>query len=455
MKATTRAWGTTESKDLSQVYPDVRRKARRAAAIYFMVCSVYIIVSSALIFYVDTEIDTRAIEIAKGLTFVVITSAILYILLHRLLLKSAQSTLRLRRIIDSMHDVVLILDWNSRRILDCNPAVERVIGYKPSELIGGTTQLLHIDPEHFEAFGRISNSVMSGEGRYLGEFQLRRRNGEAFAAGLSIGTFVDDSGKTIGIALIRDISEQKQLEEKLRVSQRLKAIGQITAGVAHDFNNHLTVILSSLSLADDSPALTGDSRSRVEVSLQAARRAAQLATTLSTSARNNTRTPVVTNLRDAVMKTMALLERTVAANIKLVTEDDSSLVSVLLDPGLLEDAVLNLAINACDAMPDGGTLTISVRKQELNGDPVAGVDGPITSGTYGVLAVSDTGVGIPPEYLEAVIEPFFTTKGPGEGTGLGLSMIHEFMRKSKGYMRIRSTVGEGTTVELFFPITPS
>jgi signal transduction histidine kinase/ActR/RegA family two-component response regulator len=252
--------------------------------------------------------------------------------------------------------------------------------------------------------------------------------------------------------LYRQMDIRQAAEEALIRSQRLESLGQLTGGVAHDFNNLLTVILGNVSLLKTSGTgeLAGDeSLGEIE---RAARRAAQLTRQLLAFARRQPLLPRVVDLAQAVSSAQPMLERVVGdeAEFRIVPAAEPYLANV--DPVQIETALLNLCINARDAMPRGGTLVIETGKVVLDED-YARADGDVTPGRYVFIAVSDTGGGIQPEHLPRLFEPFFTTKGPGKGTGLGLSMVYGFVKQSGGHVKVYSEVGRGTSVKLYFPET--
>jgi len=442
----------TAALDTDDLLNAVLQRARNTAIGYGLICGVYIVLSGLALFYAyDDEQTLLSVEISKGLAFVIITSVILYVILRRSLVKLLDMTVAFRQVFDAVTDVVLVIDRRTRTITDCNPAVVETSGYEPSELIGQSTQALHVSAEHFREFDELVAEILSKSNRFVGEFRMRRRNGEAFQSQHSIGVYRDAFGIPMAISVVRDISHQKKIEEELRHTQRLKSIGQLASGLAHDFNNHLTVIMTNLSLAEGNSATTATVKNQVENALRAARRAAQLASNLTASARQQTSTPVLVDLRLAPQKAFQFLERVMGSKITLFLDIPESPINVMADPGQLEDAILNLAINSRDAMPRGGKLTLAVSKHSFSGRKRC-VGGHISPGAYGILRVSDTGDGVSPEMLDQITKPFFTTKEVGKGTGLGLNMVAEFMRNSKGYLCIDSELEKGTSVDLYFPL---
>ena len=245
----------------------------------------------------------------------------------------------------------------------------------------------------------------------------------------------------------RDVTERNQLEARLRQAQKLEAIGQLTGGIAHDFNNLLQVIVGGIALLDRARNNEKRQAELTEAIRRAAQRGGELTKRLLTIARRQSLRPEAVDLakwlEDGVRE---LLERALRGDVKVEMSIPPDLSLVQVDPAELELALLNLAVNARDAMPDGGVLTLSAQEVKLTPGDAEGLRGGFVS-----LSLSDTGHGMTPDIRERVFEPFFTTKGVGEGTGLGLAQVYGFARQSGGEVRLESTVGRGTTVSLLLP----
>jgi nitrogen-specific signal transduction histidine kinase/CheY-like chemotaxis protein len=253
------------------------------------------------------------------------------------------------------------------------------------------------------------------------------------------------------VAALRDVTDRKRIEAALQQAQKMEAVGQLTSGIAHDFNNHLAVIIINLELLEQRLADRIDLQSLTQCALDAADRSAALAQRLLAFSRRRALKPHATNLSQLISGGMAdLLRRTLGETIKIEVEHAAHLLPCLADPAQLESALLNLAINARDAMPKGGMLTIETANVRLGDEPGLLAEG-VTPGEYVMMAVRDTGHGMPAEVAARACEPFFTTKKAGKGTGLGLSMIHGLVRQSGGHMEIDSKVGRGTTVKIYLP----
>jgi PAS domain S-box-containing protein len=252
------------------------------------------------------------------------------------------------------------------------------------------------------------------------------------------------------IGTVRDITDRVKAEERLRAAQRMEAVGQLTGGVAHDFNNLLQVIRGNLELLE--PALKGQSQMqrRLKNALHAADRGGQLTRQLLAFARRQPLEPQVLNLSRLVGDMADLLRRTLGEAIEVETVVAGGLWNTLADPAQVESAILNLALNARDAMPDGGRLTIEITNAVLD-EAYARRFEDLAAGQYVLLAVSDTGEGMDAATQAKVFEPFFTTKSDGKGTGLGLAMVYGFVRQSSGHVQIYSESGQGTTVKIYLP----
>ena len=344
------------------------------------------------------------------------------------------------------------------RVTNWNAGAERIKGYTASEIIGQHFSRFYTDEDITAGKPEIALAMARRDGHYEEEGWRRRKDGSRFWASAVVDAIYDD-GQLIGFAKItRDLTDrltaQQQLEhsrELLFQSQKMEAVGQLTGGLAHDFNNLLTGITGNLELmkrriaqgrfADIDRFMTG--------AQDAASRAAALTHRLLAFARRQTLDPKLIRPNLLIANLQDLLQRTVGPTIELETVGVTDFGSALCDPHQLENAILNLCINARDAMPDGGRLTIETAGATLNDHDARAHD--MDPGQYIVIGVTDTGTGIPSDVLAHVFEPFFTTKPAGRGTGLGLSMIYGFAKQSGGQVLIDSREGAGTTVRIYLP----
>ena len=245
-------------------------------------------------------------------------------------------------------------------------------------------------------------------------------------------------------------AQHRTIELRLRQAQKMEAMGQLTGGVAHDFNNLLGVIVGNIDLLMDQVQQDPSQRELAEAALSSALRGAELTKRLLAFSRQQPLTTKVIDLNERLPDMITVLQRTLGETIRIVPLLAAALWPARADPSQLEDALLNLSINARDAMPEGGTLTIETANVHVD-EHQAAVQSDFRPGDYVTLSVTDTGMGMPPEVIERAVEPFFTTKEPGKGTGLGLSMIYGFAKQSGGHLSIYSEVGIGTTVRLYLP----
>jgi PAS domain S-box-containing protein len=353
-----------------------------------------------------------------------------------------------RAIFESIPDPLVICD-PAGTIRLVNPSFTRVFGYLEPEVLGETMARLFEDETAWTSFLESCAAAEGAEGRPR-TARFRRKSGELFPAETVEGAIVGSSGSTLGrLILIHDVTTEHQQQQLLLQAQRMEAVGQLTGGVAHDFNNLLTVILGNLELLE--PRLRDEfAQSLATEAREAAEMGARLTDRLLTFARRQRLEKRSLNLNEFVLGLNELLRRTIGAPIDLSTALAPDLWPTMADPAQVESAVLNLVLNARDAMPDGGRLLIETFNATLDHADVANIPG-MAPGDYVVLSVADTGHGMTPEVRARAFEPFFTTKGAGKGSGLGLATLYGFARQSGGNVTIYSEVGKGTTVNLYLP----
>ncbi|HEY1427856.1 MAG TPA: ATP-binding protein, partial [Caulobacteraceae bacterium] len=368
--------------------------------------------------------------------------------------QSAQAALRAlgQAIFVSVPDYLMVLNVagdNRFVVTDVNPAFERALNFTADTVRG-------------RALDELLPAALAQ--RLIGHYQRVRQGGKPvtrredvrFPDGARVWESIIapvDASDGVGerlIVSIRDITERVRAQERLQESQRMEAIGQLTGGVAHDFNNLLQVIRGNLELLQRSVA--GDERAelRLKNALYGAERAAQLTRQLLAFARRQPLEPKVVNLSRLVSDMADLLRRTLGESIEVETVVAGGLWNTIADPAQVESALLNLALNARDAMPSGGRLTVEITNAVLD-EAYAREARDVTPGQYVMLAVTDTGEGMSDDVRARVFEPFFTTKTEGRGTGLGLSMVYGFVKQSSGHIQIYSEPGQGTTVKIYLP----
>jgi signal transduction histidine kinase/ActR/RegA family two-component response regulator len=296
-----------------------------------------------------------------------------------------------------------------------------------------------------------------GEQAGLYETQRRRKDGAVVDISVSVSPTIDGHGRITGTSEIaRDVTEikaaeenQRRLSEQVQQLQKMQAVGQLTGGVAHDFNNLLCVISGNMELLDEALHDRPDLQRMLQATIRAADRGATLTHSLLAFSRKQPLEPRSVDVNGLIREMTELIRRTVPESIEIAFVA-SSVRRCDADPGQLQNALLNMVVNARDAMPGGGFLTIETADIDLDDEYAAG-HAEVAPGEYVVLAVSDTGTGMPPEVVARAFEPFFTTKGLANGTGLGLSMVYGFVKQSLGHVKIYSEVGRGTTVRLYLP----
>jgi PAS domain S-box-containing protein len=363
--------------------------------------------------------------------------------------KQAEAELnRLMTAIEQTPESVVITDTQGR-ILYVNPVFERVTGYSRAEAIGQNPRLLKSNRQESAFYRELWAKINAGE-VWRGRFINKKKDGTLFTEDAVIAPVRDEKGAVTNyIAIKRDISHELELEVQYRQTQKIDSIGRLAGGVAHDFNNILAVICghTDLALAQLSP--DAPLRSNLECIQESAERAANLTRQLLAFARRQVIEPRRINLNELIVNLNKMLRRLIGEDIKLVTQTAPDLGQIKADPGQIEQVLLNLVVNARDAMPDGGTLTIRTDNVTLDEDYAR--RHLITPGDYVMVSVSDTGVGMTDEVKQHIFEPFFTTKEQGKGTGLGLATCFGIIQQSNGHIHSESQVDKGTQFKIYLP----
>lgn len=362
----------------------------------------------------------------------------------------AEREAHLLSILDTVPDAMVVID-ESGVISSFSAAAERLFGYKAAEVCGLNVKMLMPSPDREAHDDYLSRYLSTGERRIIGFGRVvtgRRKDDTLFPMELSVGE-ATANGKRIFTGFIRDLTSRHKIEEELRQSQKMEAIGQLTGGLAHDFNNLLTVISGNLEMIENK--LADD---RLTVLLREAQNAtadgAKLTAQLLAFGRRQALNPAIADIGQLVGSFSDLLRRALGEAIEFRTIVSGSANEALVDGSQLQNALLNLVINARDAMPRGGKLTVDVSKVSLDAD-YAQMYPHVRTGNYILIAVTDTGSGMSPEVRKKAFDPFYTTKGVGAGTGLGLSMVYGFAKQSGGNVQLYSEVGQGTSVKVFLP----
>ncbi|MDR7037645.1 PAS domain S-box-containing protein [Methylobacterium sp. BE186] len=366
-----------------------------------------------------------------------------------------QSEQRFRLLVQGVQDYAIYMLDPGGRVASWNRGAQRFKGYTDEEIIGQHFSRFYTEEDQATGLPAHALQVAAREGRFEAEGWRVRKDGARFWASVVIDPIRGEHGELVGFAKItRDITErlaaQKALDDtraRFIQSQKLEAIGQLTGGVAHDFNNLLAVVLGNLHLARKRLPPDGKLLQLIENSIQAAERGATLTKRMLAFARRQDLVAGPVDVPGLVRGMAELLQRSIGSNIPVSTQFPLHLPPAHADANQLELALLNLTVNARDAMPDGGSITIAARAVLVGADDIAA----LAPGRYVCLSVSDTGEGMDEETLTRAAEPFFTTKGVGKGTGLGLSMVHGFAEQLGGRLILTSTKGQGTVAELWLP----
>ena len=357
---------------------------------------------------------------------------------------SQRSRERYRSVIETSQDGILFLDLATRRILETNPALQRMLGYTADELSALT--LYDIESEERASIDANVHRLAEERRLTLPERKFRGKDGREIAAAAYV-ILLEENNRQIVLAVVHNLSETRHLEAQLRQAQKMEAIGRLAGGVAHDFNNLLTAILGYADLLLDSNP-SNDVRNSVSEIRKAGERAASLTKQLLAFSRKQVLQPRILDLNEVLGETDGILRRLLGEDVALEAERAPHLWRVQADPVQIQQVLLNLAVNARDAMPDGGVLRIATRNVSLTAASVPEVPN-IKEGDHVLLEVADTGHGMSAEILSHAFEPFFTTKERGKGTGLGLSTVYGIVKQSGGYVRIESVVGKGTRVLVY------
>ncbi|MFZ5765005.1 MAG: PAS domain S-box protein [Thermodesulfobacteriota bacterium] len=356
---------------------------------------------------------------------------------------------RLLAAIEQAGEMIMITD-PAGTICYVNPAFARVTGYSREETIGKTPRILKSgeqDDQHYRTLWATITSGSSWEGRMVN----RRKDGTLYTEEATISPVFDQTGRIVNyVSVKRDITEHLELTARFQQAQKMEAVGRLAGGVAHDYNNMLSVILGYTELALDRTEPSSPLHADLQEILQAAKRSADITRQLLAFARKQKAAPMVLDLNDAVQRMLKMLRRLIGEDITLIWQPAASVWPVRIDPAQLDQILANLCVNARDAIAGVGTVTIETENRTI--DEAFCVQHPdFVAGEFVLLAVSDDGCGMDREILAHLFEPFFTTKGIGKGTGLGLSTIYGIVRQSGGFIDVYSEPGCGTTFRVYLP----
>jgi PAS domain S-box-containing protein len=342
----------------------------------------------------------------------------------------------------------------SGNIVEWNPQAEAMFGWSRQEALGKRVATLLL-PESVQAHRqRMMELLLRSEDAAVGdrfEIDAIRKDGETVKIEVSLKLLRRASGHVFN-AFVRDLTQKIAAEDQLRQAQKMEAIGQLTGGVAHDFNNVLTVITGTIEILAEEVSAKPTLAAIVKLISEAADRGAELTAHLLAFARKQPLRPREVDVNRLVVDSAKLMRPTLGEHIEIRSTLMEQVWTASVDPGQLSSALLNLAINARDAMPDGGKLVLETKNVTFD-EEYAAANGDVQPGKYVMVAVSDTGVGIPAAIIDRVFEPFFSTKEVGKGSGLGLSMVYGFVKQSGGHIKVYSEEGHGTTFRLYLPRT--
>jgi PAS domain S-box-containing protein len=359
-----------------------------------------------------------------------------------------------RGIIDTALDAFIQMD-EFGTVIDWSPKAEVMFGWSREEVIDRRIRDFIVPPERREDHSqRLAEFLKDADSRALGkryESQSLRRDGALIYNEISLTALRRGNGYVIN-GFLRDVTDKKAAEDQLRQAQKMEAVGQLTGGIAHDFNNMLTVITGTIDILAAEVANKPRMAAIAKLIAEAADRGAELTNRLLIFARKQPLQPRVTDINNMMAEIEKLLCPTLGGHIEIEQMLEPNVWHALIDPTQLTTAIMNLSVNARDAMPNGGKLTLETGNVFLD-EAYAEANIDIRAGEYVMIAVSDTGSGIPDAIRERVFEPFFSTKEAGKGTGLGLSMVYSFVKQSGGHIKIYSEVGHGTTIKLYLPRT--
>ncbi len=369
-----------------------------------------------------------------------------------------ESEQRFRLLVQGVTDYAIYMLSPEGTVTNWNSGAERIKGYTQDEIVGSHFSRFYTDEDRDAGVPERALSTAAETGRFEAESWRVRKDGTRFWAHVIIDAIHDDHGRLVGFAKItRDLTEKKRIADALEAAnaalyqaQKMESIGQLTGGIAHDFNNLLSVLSSGLEVLAMKRGQGGDSRT-IESMRRAVDRGARLTQQLLAFARQQPLQAETRSLNRIVTGFESVLRRAVNDGIEFEIDLDRKAHSAVIDSARLESALLNLVVNARDAMPEGGRIVIATRNVTLGHHEA----GSLPAGDYVRISVSDTGTGMPPDVVRRAFEPFFTTKEVGKGTGLGLSQVYGFIKQSDGDVVIDSKPGEGTTISIYLPAVVS
>ena len=351
---------------------------------------------------------------------------------------------------DNVVDMIAVVDSDGKRVYN-SPSYHRILGYALDEL-EATSSFEQVHPDDRQiVVDAAADARRTGVGRRI-EYRMRHKDGSWVFLESTASPVMNMRGEVENLVIVnRDISERRRLEEQLRQSQKMDAIGRLSGGVAHDFNNLLGVIIGYAEILQERISETDSMRAPVDQIIKAGNRASSLTKQLLAFSRQQVLEPKILLLNAVVADTDKMLRRLIGEDIELLTSLDPALGKIRADQGQIEQVIMNLVVNARDAMPEGGSLVIETSNFEIDDKFARRYAYPVLPGSYILLTVSDNGIGMDTATQQRIFEPFFTTKEKGKGTGLGLSLVYGVVKQSGGYIDVVSARGKGTTFNIYLP----
>jgi PAS domain S-box-containing protein len=361
---------------------------------------------------------------------------------------SESSEARLRAMLDASPDAVVVAGRDGI-VSEINPAGLEMLGAGATEELAGTPLEEFVCAEHREGFGVCLEALWRGEKGYA-EFECIGRNGRRRWVEMHAAPVRDAGGEVVSfLGILRDNTARRELAKQFIQAQKMEVVGQLAGGVAHDFNNMLGIIMGFTEMLMNGMAPGTEQREQAEAVFHTAERAAALTHRLLIFSRKETPRAEVVDMSELIVSIDQMLRRLIGENVRLVTLPEPALCRIEADPCQIEQVLMNLTVNARDAMPGGGTITVETSNATVRGGDPAHPNVP--AGSYAVLSVKDTGGGMTDEVKSKIFEAFFTTKPAGQGTGLGLATCQSIVRQWRGYLTVESRLGAGSTFKVYFP----